>query len=301
MSSSPLGAPPEAAGGEAMAANTRRAYANDWARFTRWCRARGAEALPPDPRLIGLYLADGAAPGGARLSVTSLERALSGLVWNYRARGLVLDRADPRLAAVLAGIRGGQATPPRRKEPLAAEEILAMAATLPRDLRGLRDRAILLLGFAGGLRRSELVGLDRARGPDSQGWVEILPEGALLTLRGKPGWREVAIGRGASERSCPVLALESWLRFGRIEAGAVFRRVSRDGARALPGRLSDRHVARLVKATVRAAGLRPELSEAERDALYAGHSLRMGLASQAGAAEVEADRFRVNRTRAAGL
>ena len=308
----------------AVSEATRRAYATDWRRFARWCRLRGAEPMPPDPALVGLYLADLAAPatGAPALSVASIERRLSGLCWSYTQAGTPLDRADRHIASVLAGIRRRHARPPVQKDALGAEEVLAMAATLAHDLRGLRDRAILLLGFAGGLRRSEITGLDRGREEtaDGRGWVEVLEPGALVTLSGKTGWREVEIGRGASERSCPVHALERWLHFARIEAGPLFTGVTRDGQRATGTRLNDRHVARLVKRTALAAGLRPELPEAERAALFSGHSLRAGLATaaeaderhvqrQLGHASVEMtrryqrrrDRFRVNLTKAAGL
>ena len=100
---------------------------------------------------------------------------------------------------MLAGIRRRHGRPPVQKAAIFADELLAMLATLEMDLRGLRDRAILAIGFAGGLRRSEIVGLDC--GPrqteDGSGWVEIFPEGALLTIRGKTGWRDVEIGRGS--------------------------------------------------------------------------------------------------------
>ena len=239
--------------------NTLKAYARDWAHFARWCRMRGgADPLPPSPELVGLYIADLAAPQGGRpaLSVASIERRLSGLGWGYAQRGFSLDRKDRHIATVLAGIRRKHARPPVQKEAVLAEDIRAMVATLPHDLRGLRDRAILLTGFAGGLRRSEIVSLDRHKDDtlDSGGWIDILDEGALITLRGKTGWREVEIGRGSSEQTCPVHALEQWLHYGRISFGPVFTGVTRDGKRARDTRLNDKHIARLIKACVLNAG-----------------------------------------------
>jgi integrase len=308
--------------------NTRSAYAKDWAHFARWCRMRGADPLPPSAELVGLYIADLAAPQGQSqakppaLSVASIERRLSGLGWGYAQRGLPLDRKNRHIASVLAGIRRKHARPPVQKEAILAEDIRAMVATLPHDLRGLRDRAILLIGFTGGLRRSEIVSLDRHKDDtmDSGGWIDILDGGALITLRGKTGWREVEIGRGSSDQTCPVHALEQWLHYGRIDFGPIFTGVTRDGKRARDTRLNDKHIARLIKTCVLNAGLRPDLPDAERVKLYSGHSLRAGLASSAevderyvqkqlGHASAEMtrryqrrrDRFRVNLTKAAGL
>tara|TARA_R110002072_G_scaffold268805_1_gene427868 strand:+ start:10012 stop:11121 length:1110 start_codon:yes stop_codon:yes gene_type:complete len=304
--------------------NTLKAYAKDWAHFARWCRMKGAEPLPPSPEMIGLYLADlasGSGPSPA-LSVSTIDRRLSGLAWNYAQRGFALDRKDRHIASVLAGIKRKHARPPVQKEAILAEDILAMVASLPFDLRGLRDRAILLLGYAGGLRRSEIVSLDVHKDdtPDSGGWIDIFDKGVLLTLNAKTGWREVEIGRGSKEQTCPLHALEQWLRFAKIDFGPVFVRTSRDGKKALETRLNDKHVARLIKRTVLDAGIRSELPEKERLALFSGHSLRAGLASSAevderyvqkqlGHASAEMtrryqrrrDRFRVNLTKAAGL
>lgn len=306
------------------AENTNKAYAADWKHFARWCRRRGSEPLPPSHEMIGLYLTDLAAPTGnaPALSVSTIDRRLSGLTWNAAQRGFTLDRKDRHIATVLAGIKRKHARPPVQKEAILADDILAMVATLPFDLRGLRDRAILLVGYAGGLRRSEIVSLDHDKDdtPDSGGWIEIMKDGAVLTLNAKTGWREVEIGRGSSDQTCPVHALVQWLKFSKINFGPVFVRTSRDGKRALETRLSDKHVARLIKTTVLKSGIRSELPEAERLALFSGHSLRAGLASSAevderyvqkhlGHASAEMtrryqrrrDRFRVNLTKAAGL
>ena len=308
----------------AASENTLKAYAKDWVHFTRWCRMKGAEPLPPSPEMMGLYLADlasGLGPSPA-LSVSTIDRRLSGLAWNYAQRGFTLDRKNRHIATVLAGIKRKHARPPVQKEAILAEDILAMVATLPYDLRGLRDRAILLIGYAGGLRRSEIVSLDVHKDdtPDSGGWVDMEEEGAALTLNAKTGWREVEIGRGSRDQTCPVHALEQWLHFAKIDFGPVFVSTSRDGKRALDKRLNDKHVARLIKRTVLDAGIRSDLPEKERLALFSGHSLRAGLASSAevderyvqkqlGHASAEMtrryqrrrDRFRVNLTKAAGL
>ena len=308
----------------AASENTLKAYAKDWAHFARWCRMKGAEPLPPSPELIGLYLADLASPQGKApaLLVSTIERRLSGLAWNYAQRGTTLDRKNRHIATVLAGIKRKHAKPPAQKEAILAEDIRAMVSTLPYDLRGLRDRAILLLGYAGGLRRSEIVSLDVHKDdtPDSGGWIEIMEEGVLLTLNAKTGWRDVEVGRGSNDRTCPVHTLEQWLHFAKIDFGPVFVGTSRDGKRASETRLNDKHVARLIKRSVLDAGIRSELPEKERLALFSGHSLRAGLASSAeveeryvqkqlGHASAEMtrryqrrrDRFRVNLTKAAGL
>lgn len=311
----------------ASSANTRRAYAADWKHFGSWCRRQGIEVFPPDPQVIGLYItacASGAVTGDKRPnSVSTIERRLSSLTWNYAQRGQALDRKDRHIATVMAGIRNTHAAPPRQKEAVLPEDLIAMLETLDRGtLRGLRDRAMLLLGFTGGLRRSEVVGLDcgRDQTEDSSGWIEILEKGLLITLRGKTGWREVEIGRGSSDATCPVVAVQIWLKLARIAHGPLFRRVTGQGKAVGSNRLNDQEVARLVKRTALAAGVRGDLPEGQRGKLFAGHSLRAGLASSAevderhvqkqlGHASAEMtrkyqrrrDRFRVNLTKASGL
>ncbi|MER8957103.1 site-specific integrase [Mesorhizobium sp. M0833] len=312
----------------ASSANTRRAYAADWKHFSSWCRRQGIEMFPPDPQVVGLYIAacaSGTATGDKKPNtVSTIERRLSSLSWNCAQRGQPLDRKDRHIATVMAGVRNTHASPPRQKEAILPEDLIAMLETLDRGtLRGLRDRAMLLLGFAGGLRRSEIVGLDvgRDQTEDGRGWVEIFADkGLLVTLRGKTGWREVEIGRGSSDATCPVVALQTWLKLARIGHGPLFRRVIGQGRAVGADRLNDQEVARLVTRTALAAGVRGDLSEGERGQKFAGHSLRAGLASSAevderyvqkqlGHASAEMtrkyqrrrDRFRVNLTKASGL
>jgi integrase len=311
----------------ARAENTARAYDSDWRQFASWLRRNGFDELPPEPQTVGLYLA---AQAEAGVSVATLERRLSGICWRYRQLGEPLDAGDRHIATVLAGIRRKHARPPVQKAAIFADELLAMLATLDMDLRGLRDRAILALGFAGALRRSEIVGLDCGPGQteDGTGWIEIYPAGenphndggVLLQISGKTGWREVEIGRGSKPETCPVALLETWMRLGRVGHGPLFRPIARKNGGVSAERLSDKHVARLVQKCALAAGIRGDLTEGERRLAFGGHSLRAGLASSAqieeahvqkhlGHASAEMtrryqrkrDRFRVNLTKAAGL
>ncbi|TGU46817.1 site-specific integrase [bacterium M00.F.Ca.ET.152.01.1.1] len=312
----------------ASCANTRRAYAADWKHFCAWARRQHLDVLPPDPQVVGLYItacASGKITGDKKPNaVSTIERRLSSLTWNFSQRGQPLDRKDRHIATVMAGVRNTHAAPPRQKEAILPEDLIAMLETLDRgSLRGLRDRAMLLLGFAGGLRRSEIVALDvgRDQTEDGRGWIEIFPDkGVLVTLRGKTGWREVEVGRGSSDATCPVVALQTWLKLARIAHGPLFRRVTGQGKVVGADRLNDQEIARLVKRTALAAGVRGNLPEGIRGKLFSGHSLRAGLASSAevderyvqkqlGHASAEMtrkyqrrrDRFRVNLTKASGL
>ncbi|ACM39548.1 MULTISPECIES: site-specific integrase [Rhizobium/Agrobacterium group] len=312
----------------ASSANTRKAYASDWKHFAAWCRRSNLAPLPPHPQTVGLYITACASGhverSGKPNSVSTIERRLSSLSWNYAQRGgQKLDRRDRHIATVMAGIRNSHARPPVQKEAVMAEDIIAMVETLDRgSLRGLRDRAMLLIGFAGGLRRSEIVDLDLKpdQTEDGRGWIEILDKGMLVTLRGKTGWREVEIGRGSSDATCPVTAVEMWIKFAKLAHGPLFRRVTGQGKAVGPERLNDKEVARLVKRAAMAAGVRGDLSEIERAFKFSGHSLRAGLASSAevderyvqkqlghSSAEMtrryqrRRDRFRVNLTKASGL
>jgi integrase len=302
----------------ARSENTQRAYDADWRQFSSWLRRQGFDALPPNPRTVGLYLTacvDGGR-GKEPISVATLERRLSGICWRYRQLGDPLDTSDRHISTVLAGIRRVHGRPPVQKQAIFADDLVAMLATLDNDLRGLRDKAILAIGFAGGLRRSEIVGLDCGpnQSEDGTGWIEIFgrakassepvredrshadgaPEpggaegskagnegGLLLTINGKTGWREVEIGRGSRPDTCPVALLETWMRLSRIARGPLFRRIAKKNAGVAAERLTDKHVARLVQKCVLKAGVRGDLPEGERKRAFAGHSLRAGLASSA--------------------
>src|SRR6204780_1288627 len=130
-------------------ANTRKAYASDWRHYSAWTRRHAFPALPPDPQVLGLYIAACAsgAMTGKPDSVATVERRMSALAWNFAQRGEKFDRADRHVATVMAGIRRTQGRPAEQKEAVRPGDLLAMIAALDLgSLRGLRDRTLLLIG-----------------------------------------------------------------------------------------------------------------------------------------------------------
>lgn len=264
---------------EAAAENTKRAYRAAWQDFDGWCAARGIAPLPAVPELVGSYLAECASGSGGKepVKVSTLSLRLVAIGKAHRLSGHHLDTRHPAIRETLQGIRRKHGTAPAKKEAAVAEKIRDAVDALARrpGLKPLRDRALLLVGFAAALRRSELVALDVAD-------LAFVAEGVVLTLRrsktdqeGKG--TEIAIPYGASERTCPVLALSAWLKAAGIAEGAVFRSVTRHGGLGA-ARLSDRDVARVVKSSVALAGYDPDT--------YAGHSLRSGFITTAARAGV---------------
>ncbi len=255
----------------AKAPNTRRAYRADWADFTAWCRAHGRAPLPAVPETLALYLAGSA----AHLKTSTLTRRLSAIAQAHQVAGHPSPTKDPNVRAVAAGIRRVKGTVQQGKAPTVTAEVRAMVEALPGTLMGQRDRALLLLGFAGAFRRSELVALDVAD-------VQEKPEGLAVTIRRSKtdqegAGRTVGIPYGSHYESCPVRALRAWLAAAGIAHGPLFQAIDRHG-HLLPGRLSAQGVARAVKRAAVAAGLDPTQ--------YAGHSLRAGLATAAAEAGV---------------
>jgi integrase len=265
---------------EAAALNTKRAYRAAWQDFNGWCQSRGAVSLPAAPEAVGSYLAERASgsSGGEPLKVSTLSLRLVAIGKAHRLAGHRLDTRHPAIRETMQGIRRKHGSAPTKKEAAVSAVIRDAVnglAKLP-GLRPLRDRAMLLVGFAAALRRSELVALDVAD-------VAFVMEGLILTLRraktdqeGKG--TEIAIPFGASDRTCPVVTLKAWLKAASIEGGAIFRAVSRHGLLG-SARLSDKDVARVVKASVAAAGYDPDA--------YGGHSLRSGFITSAARAGVQ--------------
>jgi integrase len=254
-----------------LAENTRRAYQSDLRHFEAW-----GGSLPASPETIAAYLA---AHAGS-LTVTTLVRRLAALSKAHQARGLSNPVHSELVRATLRGIRRKQRRMQLQAKPLLRDDLLLVLDAMGDDLKDLRDRAILLIGFAAALRRSELVALDV---PD----VEHFRRGIVLHLRRSKTDQDgqghnIAIPYGRS-RWCPVACLDAWLVASGITESAIFRPVDRH-ARVHNARLSGEAVSILVQERIAAAGLDP--------VGYSGHSLRVGLATSAAQAGVPAWRIR---------
>jgi integrase len=251
---------------QAKAPNTRKAYSADWADFIRWCAKYRRDALPARPDTVSYYLAD----KSARLRVSTLQRRLATIAEAHRAAGHQSPNIHPQVRLVWQGIRREKGVLQDHKKPVLTKHIRLMLAGLPSTLLGSRDRALLLLGFAGAMRRSELVGLDLSD-------LAQADEGLIVTIRKSKTdqlrqGRKVGIPFGGSPDTCPVRAIQAWLQNSGIDEGALFRPVNRHG-HVIEKRLSDHAVAEVVKRSLKAAGKSPRG--------YSGHSLRAGLVTQA--------------------
>ena len=247
------------------AGNTRKAYASDWEHFAEWCNERGETSLPAFPATVAAYIGAHA----ETFKTETLARRLASISVAHQAAGYESPASAPMVRAVMQGIRRTVGTAQRQAAPLMVEHVRQAVSALDDSPRGIRDKAILLLGLAGAFRRSELVALDVAD-------LQFRDQGVIVTLRksktNQEGQTETKdIGYGAHEDTCPVRALRQWLDTAAITQGPVFRAVSPSGA-VLPNRLGDRAVARIVKAVATRIGLDP--------GVFSGHSLRAGFVTQ---------------------
>ena len=197
------------------AKTTLAAYGSDWRVFECWCEERGLAALPASPEGVCGFLADEATRGRR---ASTLGRRLAAIRYFHRAAGLETPTGDEKVKAVLSGIRRTIGAAPVRKKAATSDIVLGMVGGKGTSLRELRDRAILLFGFAGAFRRSELVALNLED-------IEWTAEGALVIIRRSKTdqeglGRKVGIPRG--EIACPVTSLEEWLEAAGITEGLSF-------------------------------------------------------------------------------
>jgi site-specific recombinase XerC len=225
----PLPAPPAADIDRAVhfarqdkAPATRAAYRSDFAAFQKWCTSRGVDALPALPESVAAYLASEAEAG---LKPSTIGRRCAAIRHAHKLGGHEPPTNSEGVKATLRGIRRAIGAAPKRKAPAVAEVTRDMARAVPRGLKGLRDRAVLLLGFGGAFRRSELVALDVSD-------IEETDEGLRVTIRRSKTDQEgkgvtIAIVRGGAY--CPAKAMRIWLDAAGITEGPIFRPVRKGG------------------------------------------------------------------------
>lgn len=250
------------------AGNTRRGYASDWKQFDAWCVGTGLASLPADPETVALYLAYLA----EKHKPATIGRHMAAIASAHKSAGYPSPSSMQHraVAAVWHGIRRTHGTSQTQKAPLLTAGLRSMIESLSGRLIGTRDRALLLIGFAGAFRRSELVSLNLED-------VEFAADGLVVTLRRSKTdqegqGRKKGLPYGSNPDTCPVRSLRAWIEASGITTGPLFRPVNRHGQMQAE-RLSGTAVALIVKRHAGAAGL-------DR-AQFSGHSLRAGLATAA--------------------
>ena len=247
-------------------ANTIRGYKSDWINFTNWCKSNGLVSLPASSEVLALYLT----AFSQVLKVATLSRHLASIGEAHRTAGLLSPTESKEVQLVWRGIRRTKGVKQEVKLPIMTDDLRKAFVSFRQDLKGLRDRSLLLLGYTGAFRRSELVSLDLSD-------LQFVPEGITITLRHSKTDQESegllkAIPYSSSLELCPVRSLQEWLRASSITEGALFRSMGK-GNRLLTTRLSDRAVALVVKELIESQG-----GDSEK---YSGHSLRAGFVSEA--------------------
>lgn len=251
--------------------NTRRAYTIDWREFSEWCSKRRLQPLPATPQTLVSYFTDLARTH----RVSSISRKYAALAYVHRAAKKEAPVLDPMVKQVIRGIRRTKGVAPVQKDPALTIHICEVMASLNTSTLDIRDRALLLFGFAGGFRRSELVGLNFDD-------VSLGEEGVIVHVRKSKTdqegrGRKIGIEFGKNQPTCPIKALGEWLKVSEIVEGPLFREVNRWGHIGV-GRLTADSVARIIKRRFGDLGL--------DEKKFAGHSLRAGLITSAILADV---------------
>jgi integrase len=251
----------------ARARNTIRGYRSSFHQFQLWCDAAHLNSMPATPETVAMYLSSQA----DQLATSTLAHHLAAINKAHKAAGYGSPTQDSMLVAeTFKGIKRTHGTAAVQKAPILTEDLRLMLRAAGKDTRGIRDRALLLAGFAGAFRRSELVALDVSD-------LDFNSEGLLISLRRSKtdqegAGRKVAIPYGSHEETCPVRAVLSWLTEAAISAGPVFRPIRKGGA--IGGtRLTGHSVAAVVKRFAVATGL--------DGGSFSGHSLRAGFVTSA--------------------
>jgi len=262
------------------AENTLRGYRADWRDFCGWCEGNGQRALPARAESVAAYIAGCA----GRLKAGSIQRRLNAIAEAHKAVGADSPTSAGMVRNTFKGIKRTLGTAAVQKAPALTADIRAMVEATDSGVIGLRDAALILLGFASAFRRAELVTLEVAD-------LEFTRDGLTINLRRSKTdqegqGRKIGVPYGANPDTCPVRTLQTWLDQAGVTEGPVFRSINRHG-QVQAGSLAPIDVARVVKKLAHRAGF--------DSAKYAGHSLRAGHATSA-AASGASERSIMNQT-----
>jgi len=259
----------------ARSANTLKAYKHDWAQFVAWVEKHGLKALPADPRMVALWLSHMARRLERKPS--SIKRMLTTISVMHRRAGLPNPTDAEIVREELRGIQNTLGTRPKRAAPLLIAHLEGVIGSMGTDIRAVRNRAIVLVGWSGAMRRSELAALQAED-------VAFLDRGARVLIgRSKTDQKGageyVALFYATRTALCPVKALQAWLREAHIERGPLFRRMTRSRSRplVLSGAMPARQVDYVVRRCTAKAGVQPE----QLGDTFSAHSLRAGFITEA--------------------
>tara|TARA_B100000686_G_C16704097_1_gene925189 strand:+ start:170 stop:1117 length:948 start_codon:yes stop_codon:yes gene_type:complete len=251
--------------------NTRRAYRFDWESFTKYCKYNNLQSLPAKYETIGEYLTHCA--DVLNLKVSTISRHLAAIVRKHRDNEYPLDTKHKYIRPALKGIKNKKGSWQKGKKPLLTNDIKKMINSFgpADDIRSLRNKCLILIGFTGAFRRSELVNINFE---DIENRIEGLIIHISKSKTDQEGKRihEVEIPRSENINYCPVKFYDKWIKASQINSGPIFRKINKSN-NIQEKRLSDRVVALIIKETMIKSSLEPNE--------YAGHSLRSGFATQA--------------------
>jgi len=257
--------------------NTVRAYKSDFTDFSLFCAQNGFKSLPSEPKIVSLYLTHLSVKDA---KISTLKRRLVSIGVIHKLKGYYLDTKHPSIIENIMGIKRRKGSIQKSKKPILIsylKQIINVIDELDKkEIKKLRDRSIILIGFSGGFRRNEIVSLDYDD-------LDFVPEGLKINLRRS---KTDQFGEGFTKALpyfdssvyCPVVSLKKWLDVSKITSGPLFRKFVK-GSKLSENRLTDQTVALLIKEYLRLAGIDSKN--------YSGHSLRSGFATSAAESGVE--------------
>ena len=250
--------------------NTLRAYKSDFRDFGAFCAKHGLDSLPTEPKIVSLYLTN--LSNNSKMS--TLKRRLVSISMVHRLKGHYLDTKHPIIIENLMGIKRVKGSIQKGKKPILINHLKSIINVIDQqeinEIKKSRDKTIVLVGFGGGFRRTELISINHED-------LEFVPEGVKITLkRSKTDQFGEGMVKGlpyfSNELYCPVVNLKKWLELSNIKSGPIFRRFTK-GLSITSNRLTDQSVVLLIKKYLNLAGI--------ENSNYSGHSLRSGFATVA--------------------